>query len=164
MASRSISYIEETGMPGLVQDATGNDLTYRIIGAAMAVHNEIGPGYKEEVYERALAVRLNQDGMPTESQYPVEVHYEGVPIAVFYLDLYTERTVIVEIKALSHQLTNDERAQVINYLKATGAPVGLLFNFGRRKLEYHRIFPPKPSDDLPQRLGRDNVKKSAVQG
>jgi GxxExxY protein len=150
-------------MGGLVVDATGNDLTYRIIGAAMAVHNDLGPGYKEEVYERALAVKLNQDGMPTESQFPVEVVYQGAPIAVFYLDLFTERTVVVEIKAFSHQLTNDERAQVINYLKATGAPVGLLFNFGRRKLEHRRVFPPKPTDDdLPQRLGRDNVKKRAV--
>ena len=150
-------------MSKLVQDATGNDLTYRIIGAAMAVHNEIGSGYKEEVYERALALKLNQDGMPTESQYPVEVHYEGVPIATFYMDLFVEDTVVVELKALSHQLTNDERAQVINYLKATAAPVGLLFNFGRRRLEYQRIFPPKPSDEtLPQRLGRDNVKKRAI--
>jgi GxxExxY protein len=138
-------------------------LTYRIIGAAMAVHNEIEPGYKEEVYERALAVRLNEDGMPTESQFPVEVHYQGAPVAVFYLDLFTERTAVMEVKALSHQLINDERAQVINYLKATGAPVGLLFNFGRRRLEYQRIFPSRTTDDdPPQRLGRDNVKKRSV--
>jgi GxxExxY protein len=73
--------------------------------------------------------------------------------------LFVEDQVVVEVKAFSHQLTNDERAQVINYLKATGAPVGLLFNFGRRKLEYKRIFPGKASNGPVQRLGRDNVLK-----
>ena len=146
-------------MPGLVQDATNNDLTYRIIGAAMSVHNALGSGYKEEVYERALAVELKRQEIGVESQYPVEVHYDGAPVALFYLDLFVETTVVVEIKAFSHQLTDDERAQVINYLKATGAPIGLLFNFGRRKLEYQRIFPSR-SDGPVQRLGRDNVKKS----
>ena len=146
-------------MPGLATDATSNDLTYRIIGAAMAVHNALGPGYKEEVYERALAAELRKREIPARSQHPVEVYHEDVPVALFYLDLFVEDTVVVELKAFSHQLTNDERAQVINYLKATGAPVGLLFNFGRRKLEYKRIFPSR--DDGPvQRQGRDDVKES----
>jgi GxxExxY protein len=132
-------------MSQLVQDATGNDLTYRIIGAAMAVHNSLGPGYKEEAYERALAVELNERAIATQRQFPVEVSHAGVQVALFYLDLFVEGTVVVEVKAFGHQLTNDERAQVINYLKATGAPVGLLFNFGRRKLEYKPFYPaPRP--------------------
>jgi GxxExxY protein len=146
-------------MAGLVEDATGNDLTYRIIGAAMAVHNALGSGYKEEVYERALAAELRERHIAVEPQFRVEVCHEGVQVALFYLDLMVEGTVAVEIKAFSHQLTNDELAQVINYLKAAGAPVGLLFNFGRRKLEYHRVFPgPQPEGPI-VRLGRDNVKK-----
>ena len=150
-------------MPELVQDATGNDLTYRIIGAAMAVHNALGLGYKEEVYERALAVELDQRGIPAQRQFPVEVWHENVPVALFYLDLWVDERVVVEVKALSHQLTNDERAQVINYLKATNAPVGLLFNFGRRRLEYQRIFPGAAGDKPVQRLGRDNVKRPSAQ-
>jgi len=142
----------------LITDATGNDLTYRIIGAAMAVHNEIGHGFKEEVYEKALEARLNSAGIKVENQYQVCVEYEGVQVAVFYLDLFAEQQVVIEVKAFSHQLTNDELAQVINYLKATGAPVGLLFNFGRRKLEYRRVFPGKDMKPI-QRLGRDNVVK-----
>jgi GxxExxY protein len=149
-------------MSGLVEDATGNDLTYRIIGAAMAVHNQLGPGYKEEVYERATITELNQRGLVVRSQVPVEVWYAGERAALFYLDIFVEEQVVVEIKAFSHQLTNDERAQVINYLKATEAPVGLLFNFGRRKLEYKRIFPGKGDDSTVYRLGRDNVKKSIL--
>jgi GxxExxY protein len=146
-------------MPGLVQDATGNDLTYRIIGAAMRVHNRIGHGYKEEVYERALAAELSDEDIPVETQYRVDVYDQGALVAVFYLDLFVARAVVVEVKAFSHQLTNDELAQVINYLKATGAPVGLLLNFGRRSLEKRRVFPGKAQNQPPQRLGRDNVMK-----
>jgi GxxExxY protein len=146
-------------MPDLVTDATGNDLTYCIIGAAMAVHNFIGPGYKEEIYERALAAELQDRDIAVERQFEVEVCYADLQVGQFYLDLFVERTVVVEIKAFSHQLTDDERGQVINYLKATQAPVGLLFNFGRRKLNWLRVFPAK-DDDPVQRIGRDDVRKS----
>lgn len=146
-------------MSPLVVDATGNDLTYRVIGAAMTVHNQIGAGYKEEVYENALEVELNRLGIAVQRQVPVPVEYQGEQVALFYLDLFVESQIVVEVKALSHQLTNDERAQVINYLKATGAPVGLLFNFGRRKLEYKRIFPGKLTESPVERTGRDNVLK-----
>lgn len=146
----------------LVNDATGNDLTYRIIGAAMTVHNALGPGFKEEVYEKALAAQLGQDGVFVQGQYPVEVWHAETLVAIFYLDLFVEEQVVVEIKAFSHQLTNDELAQVINYLKASEAPVGLLFNFGRRRLEYRRVFPSKPKDEPVQRTGRDDVLKSGV--
>lgn len=145
-----------------MQDATGNTLTYSIIGAAMAVHNRLGYGYKEEAYERALAAQLRQDEIACATQFPVHVTDNGVEIALFYLDLFVENSVVVEVKAFSHQLSGDEVAQVINYLKSTSAPVGLLFNFGRRRLEYRRVFPgAAASGRLPERLGRDNVKRPA---
>jgi GxxExxY protein len=147
-------------MTPLVVDTTGNDLTYKIIGAAMQVHNKLGMGYKEEVYEKALEVELNQQGLEVIRQYPVPVEYEQQPVAVFYLDLFVEGQVVVEVKAFSHQLTNDERAQVINYLKATNALVGLLLNFGRRRLEYRRIFPGKADQGSVQRIGRDDAMRS----
>jgi GxxExxY protein len=142
----------------LVVDITGNDLTYKIIGMAMQVHNELGYGFKEEVYEKALELKLIQAGIEPNRQYEVFVDYEGERIATFYLDLFPNQQVVVEIKAFSHQLTNDELAQVINYLKASGAPVGLLFNFGRRKLEYRRVFPGKDIKPI-HRIGRDNAMK-----
>ena len=142
----------------LVVDPTGNDLTYRLIGLAMEVHNQIGHGFKEEVYETAIEVKLNHAGIEPNRQYEVFVDFEGERVATFYLDFFVENQVVVEVKAFSHQLTNDELAQVINYLKATGAPVGLLFNFGRRKLEYRRVFPGKDVKPV-QRIGRDNVIK-----
>jgi GxxExxY protein len=143
----------------LVTDATGNDLTYRLIGLAMDVHNEIGYGFKEEVYEKALEVKLNHAGIEPNRQFEVGVDYEGERVATFYLDLFPNQEVVVEAKAFSHQLTNDELAQVINYLKATGAPVALLFNFGRRKLEYRRVFPAQDMNPI-QRIGRDNGNKT----
>jgi len=143
----------------LVVDATGNELIYRVIEAAMAVHNQIGPGYKEEVYEKALEVELNRLGIAVCRQFPVTVEYQGELVSLFYLDLFVEARVVVEVKAFSHQLTNDELAQVIHYLKATGAPVGLLFNFGRRKLEYKRVFPGISAQAPIGRIGRDNVLK-----
>ena len=144
-------------MDSLVVDTTGNNLTYRIIGAAMQVHNQLGMGYKEEVYETALETELNNRGIAVSRQYPVPVEYEQKQVALFYLDLFVDSQVVVEVKAFSHQLTNDERAQVINYLKATGSTIGLLFNFGRRKLEYKRIFPGKSESGPVQRLGRDDI-------
>ena len=142
----------------LVVDSTGNDLTYKLIGLAMEVHNELGHGFKEEVYEKAMEVKLNNAGIEPNRQYEVVVDFEGERVATFYLDLFPNQQVIMEVKAFSHQLTNDELAQVINYLKATGAPVALLFNFGRRRLEYRRVFPSKDMKPI-QRLGRDNARK-----
>lgn len=142
----------------LVTDATGNDLTYKLIGLAMEVHNEIGYGFKEEVYEKALEVKLNHAGLEPFRQFEVFVDFEGERVATFYLDLFPNQQVVVEVKAFSHQLTNDELAQVINYLKATGTSVGLLFNFGRRQLEYRRVFPGKDMKPV-HRIGRDNAIK-----
>lgn len=145
---------------GLVKDATNNDLTYKIIGAAMAVHSAIGFGYKEEVYEKALLVELQKRDIAADSQVPVHVYHAEEVVATFFLDIFVQNLVVVEIKAFPHLLTNDELAQVINYLKATQAPVGLLLNFGRRALEYRRVFPGKAGSSGIQRLGRDDAFRS----
>jgi GxxExxY protein len=147
-------------MPGLVVDQTGNTLTYQIIGCAMDVHNRLGPGYKEEIYEKALYNECLSKGLAVQRQVPVEVFDLGELVGLFYPDILVSEQVVVEVKAFSHQLTDDELAQVLNYLKATGNGVGLLFNFGRRKLEYRRVFPPANNTGSVQRIGRDNVLKS----
>ncbi|RPJ47749.1 MAG: GxxExxY protein [Chloroflexi bacterium] len=144
----------------LVEDATGNKLTFAIIGVAMGVHNRLVPGYPEEVYERALFAELDQRGFVVRRQAPVEVFSGDDRVGLFFLDLFVDETVVVEVKAFSHLLTNDEIAQVINYLIATGAPVGLLINFGRKKLDFRRIFPPKDAVSRVRRAGRYNVRKS----
>jgi len=70
-------------MSKLVVDSTGNDLTFRIIGAAMAVHNKLGPGYKEEIYERALALELNSCELEVQTQYPVSVEMDDEQVCIF---------------------------------------------------------------------------------
>ena len=122
------------------------DLTYRIIGCAMKVHNELGPGLKEAFYHRALSLKLEEEGLSYEEEKPVEIVLDGAAVGLLYLDHIVEDSVIVEEKALAHRLTDEEVAQVITYLAATGLPVGLLLNFGRRRLQYKRVLPPRTLD------------------
>lgn len=119
------------------------DITHRIIGAAMTIHNALGPGHREEVYQQAMIRQLTEAGLEVEEEFPVEVTLDGVGLLTYYLDLLVGQKVIVELKAQSHQLTNDELAQVIDYLVATRYPVALLLNFGRLRLEFRRLFPPR---------------------
>ena|SRR5713226_5672264 len=119
------------------------DITYRVIGAAMKVHNALGPGLKEAAYQRALSLEMEKAGLSFELEYSVEIHIDGTMVGLLYLDHLVEGEVVVEEKAFSHLLTDEEVAQVITYLCATGTKVGLLLNFGRKQLEYKRIFPPK---------------------
>ncbi|HID64406.1 MAG TPA: GxxExxY protein [Anaerolineae bacterium] len=139
---------------GLVTDAPYHKLCYDIIGAAMFVHNRQGPGHREKLYQRSLTARLHDIGLKVEEEVRVEIDFEGRPVGLLYLDHLVEDVVIVEDKAFSHMLTNEDIAQVITYLAATGLPVGLLFNFGRRRLEYKRIFPPRKLDGWRDRIER----------
>lgn len=139
---------------GLVTDAPYHKLCYDIIGAAMFVHNKQGPGHREKLYQRSLTARLRNIGLKVEEEVHVEIDFEGHPVGLLYLDHLVEDAIIVEDKAFSHMLTNEDIAQVITYLAATGLPVGLLFNFGRRRLEYKRIFPPKKLEGWRDRIER----------
>jgi GxxExxY protein len=129
-------------------------LTYRIIGAAMRVHNELGPGLKEAMYQRGLSLALEEDGLSFEAEKPLEVRLDGSQVGLLYLDHFVEGSIIVEEKALSHLLRRDEVAQVITYLAVSNAPVGLLINFGRKRLEYKRILPPTKFADWRRRAAR----------
>lgn len=114
-------------------------LTYAIIGAAMAVHRELGPGYLEAVYQQALEIELASCGIPFVSQAEIQIHYKGIPLSSPYRsDFLCFDCVILEIKAVS-QFVAAHEAQLINYLKATGMAVGLLLNFGTPSLVYQRL-------------------------
>ncbi len=118
--------------------------TYAIIGAAMEVHRVLGCGFLEVVYQKALAVELEQRGIPFEPEVEIPVRYKGRLLdAKYKADFVCYGSVIVELKALAH-LSNTEEAQVLNYLKATGYEVGLLLNFGTDSLERRRFALSKP--------------------
>lgn len=109
-----------------------------------APHNDLGPGHREEVYQIALATKLLEAGLSFQEQVPIEILNENdVVVGLYNPDYIVEEKVITEIKAHSHPLTNDDLAQVIDHFAGTECSVALLINFGRPRLEFKRLFPPK---------------------
>ena len=115
-----------------------SDLTRTIIGCAFEVQNELGSGFLESVYEKAITIALSERGIRAQQQAPISVNFRGHSVGDFYADLFVDGKVIVELKAVA-ALTPQHQAQLINYLKATGIQIGLLINFGNPKLEYRRL-------------------------
>lgn len=113
------------------------ELTEKILGACIEVSRELGSGFLESVYLKALLIALKQIGLKVEEQKKLTVFFRGQVVGEFYSDLLVEDRVILELKSMK-SLTSEHEAQLINYLKATGIKVGLLVNFGRSKLEWKR--------------------------
>lgn len=113
---------------------------YAIIGAAMEVYNNLGPGFLEAVYQEAMEIETAARKIPTLPEQKLFIDYKGSPLKKFYeADLICFEKIIVEIKALD-KLSSREEAQILNYLKATGMKVGVLINFGaHQNLEWKRL-------------------------
>lgn len=121
------------------RDLPFKEEVYAIVGAAMEVSNELGAGVLEAVFQEALEIELAQRQIPFAAQVPIQVLYKGNPLTKEYIpDFICFEQVNVEIKSIK-QLTSVEQAQMINYLKATGKPVGVLLNFGSPRLEWKRM-------------------------
>jgi GxxExxY protein len=115
------------------------DECYKIIGACMEVHNELGSGFLEAVYSEALAREFIDRGIPFHSDIRLDVFYKREKLNKFYFaDFFCFDQIILELKAMEG-LTDEHLAQVLNYLKATGFRIGLLINFGSSKLQYKRV-------------------------
>jgi GxxExxY protein len=113
-------------------------LTGDIIGAAMEVHNQLGPGFMESVYDEAFTVELIQRKIKFERQKELPVYYKRHYVKKFVCDFVVDNKVIVEVKAIS-ALSEIDRMQLTSYLKASGIEIGLLLNFGEKSLDFKRV-------------------------
>ncbi len=114
------------------------DITEAIIGSAFEVHNYLGYGFLEKVYQKALQVELLHRGLSAEIEHPIKVTFKGAIVGEYEADLLVEEKVIVELKVAKVYNSKDE-PQLLNELKATGIKVGLLINFGKEKVEFKRF-------------------------
>ena len=114
------------------------DESYRIKAACIAVHKELGSGFLEKVYEKALAHELRKAGFRVRQQDPIQVFYDRVLVGDFVLDLLVDEKIVIEVKATerAHPI---HKAQLINYLKAGQLPLGFLVNFGKEYFEFDRV-------------------------
>lgn len=119
-------------------DLIHKDITIQIIASAYEVGNILGAGFLEKVYENALRFELELRGLKLETQQQVVIYYKGQEIGLYQTDLVVDGKVIVEVKSIE-SIAQLHKAQIINYLKATGLEVGLIINFGKTKVEFERI-------------------------
>jgi GxxExxY protein len=103
------------------------------------VYNQLGYGFLESVYQKALLIELRKQGLKTVSRYPITVYYDKQTVGEFEADLIVEDSLILELKAV-HALLTEHEAQLLNYLNATGYEVGLLLNFGPQAQIKRKVF------------------------
>ncbi len=123
-----------------------DELTYKIIGCAMKVHNTLGPGFQEVIYQRSLAIELERAGLTFVREQEHSVYYEDIEVGTRRADFVVENKVVVELKALVN-LEDVHIAQAKNYTVAYDFPKGLLINFGSKSLQYKLLFNPKYSQN-----------------
>ena len=120
------------------------ELSYAIMQAAFAVHNQLGPGFLESLYERALVIELRSNGYHVEQQKEVIIKYKDQVIGKHILDLLINKRVILELKAVT-EIAPVHKQQALSYLKATGLELALVINFGARRVQSHRVANTKPT-------------------
>jgi len=113
-------------------------ISQRVIRCAFDVSNTLGAGFLEKVYENALCIEFEKNGLKFQAQKPITVNYKGYQVGEYIADIIVEDKLLLELKAIE-SLGRSHDAQVMNYLKATNLSVGLLINFGRPKLDIRRI-------------------------
>lgn len=115
------------------------DLTHKIIGCAMKVHSALGNGFQEVIYQRALVIEMEKQGLGFQREMEMNIYYDNIAIGTRRVDFFVENTIMVELKAVI-KLEDVHLAQAMNYCQAYNLPVGLLINFGARSLEFKRVY------------------------
>jgi len=119
-----------------------NDLTHKIIGCAMKVHNTLGNGFQEVIYQKALAIEMTLQGLAFEREKQMPIYYNNELIGSRRVDFLVENCVMVELKAFD-QIENIHKNQAINYLEVYNIADGLLINFGGLSLDFKRVYNKK---------------------
>ena len=114
------------------------DLSYKIIELALEVHNELGCGFLEKVYENALMILLDREDIPARQQASADVYFQNKVIGQYFADILIDNKIILELKTVD-AIANVHKAQVLNYLRATGMKLGLILNFAKPRFEYKRM-------------------------
>lgn len=138
-----------------MRDYPHSELTGQIINAFFHVHNELGFGFLERVYENALLLELQQRGFQVSQQVPIPVWYRGVKVGEYYADLLVNDCVILELKA-AEEIVPEHEAQLLNYLKATRIEVGLLLNFGIKPQVKRKVFQTARHHPLEDHVDSEN--------
>lgn len=125
-----------------INKADIDKLTHKIIGCAMKVHTILGNGFQEVIYQRALAIEFEKQGLGFSREMEMIIYYEGIDIGTRRVDFFVEDKVMVELKALE-KLEAVHKAQAINYCEAYNITDGLLINFGGLSLEFNRVYNKK---------------------
>ena len=129
------------------------ELTHQIIGCAMKVHRTLGNGFQEVIYQRALAIEFEKQGLGFQREMEMTILYEGIDIGTRRVDFFVANLIMVELKALIN-LDDAHLAQAMNYCQVYQLPIGLLINFGAKSLEFKRVY------NLNHPLNKDYSKKS----
>jgi len=126
------------------------ELTHKIIGCAMKVHSTLGSGFQEVIYQRALALEMEKQGLDFGREIEMTIFYDGVDIGTRRVDFFVQDQIMVELKAVS-RLDDLHLAQATNYLEAYKLPIGLLINFGSKSMEFKRVYNVKHPDNIDYR-------------
>ena len=115
------------------------EITHKIIGAAYQVYNTLGFGFLESVYRKALIIELTKRKLKVEEEIPLEVNYENQVVGKFYVDIFVEDEIVVELKSVQN-LNREHEVQLVNYLNGLRKEIGLLINFGPSGVEVRRKY------------------------
>jgi len=135
------------------------DITHKIIGCAMKVHSTLGNGFQEVIYQRALAIEMEKQGLGFQREMEMTILYDGIDIGTRRVDFFVEENIMVEIKALI-KMEDVHLAQAMNYCQAYNLPIGLLINFGAKSLAFKRVYNVNHSDNEDYIKNNPKISKS----
>ncbi len=135
------------------------ELTHKIIGCAMKVHSVLGNGFQEVIYQRALAIEMEKQGLGYKREMGMSIFYDGIDIGTRRVDFFVEDNIMVELKALT-KMEDVHLAQAMNYCQAYNLPIGLLINFGAKSLQFKRVYNVNHPENIEYKKNNPKIKKS----